>query len=59
MTANESIQFSMALAALKRISRKVAGFTHTTDPYNECNCPKCIARDTLEQMYELKASETP
>lgn len=48
----------MAIAALRRIARKRAGFTHreedpTGPPPETCDCPKCIAKDMLEQIYDI------
>jgi hypothetical protein len=58
------VQFQMALAALKRIVRKRAGFDHKQKwrwvegsglvPEETCDCPQCIARYALEQIAELE-----
>lgn len=45
-----AIQLTMAIAALKRIRRKQAGFVHGFDPRNTCDCPQCIAKAALEQI---------
>ena len=50
----ESMQFTTALAALKRIRRKKAGFVHANDPRNTCNCPQCIAKDALDTIDDLE-----
>ena len=45
-----SAKLSRAVAALKRIVRKQAGFVHTKDPHNDCDCPQCIAKSALDDI---------
>lgn len=55
MEISESTRFNYmvyqtAIAALKRIERKRAGFLHMANLKDNCDCPMCIAKHALEDM---------
>jgi len=54
--STKDLQLSAAMWALKRIDRKQAGFEHSKDKTQTCDCPQCIARDALAQIqqYEIQ-----